>query len=142
MRILRNPKHPKTLAACLACLLCISVWHEVVSLDVSSKGKYTGVVIDKTVSVGRSSTHYLYINWDGIGLDSIIVHPITYKRAEKGDKFSAEYAYLPLIGAVGGAYVPRTGDFGLAFGFIGFFSKLFFMAILWVGFLLKDEPQD
>lgn len=105
-------------------LLCISFWHESVSLRVSEEGYYKGTVIDKTVSVGRSSTHYLYIDWDGIGLRSISVHPVTYKRSAIGERFSTQYGYMPIFGAAGSAYVPNTGEYSLALAMGGLLSKL------------------
>ena len=105
-------------------LLCISVWHEYVSIKVSTKGHYTGTVIEKAVSEGKSFTYYLYINWDGIGQQSIVVHPVTYKMARIGERFSTQLSYVPLLGAAGTAYVPDSREYGILFALAGVLSKL------------------
>lgn len=118
-----NQKSMLSILAIVA-LLCVSLWHEAISLRVSEEGYYKGTVIDKTVSVGRSSTHYLYIAWDGIGPRSISVHPMTYKRTVIGDRFSTQYGYMPIFGAAGSAYVPDTDEYSATFAITGFISKL------------------
>ncbi|MBL4753752.1 MAG: hypothetical protein JKY52_09205 [Flavobacteriales bacterium] len=118
-----NQKAALSILAIVA-LLCVSLWHEAISFRVSEEGYYKGTVIDKTVSVGRSSTHYLYIDWDGIGPRSISVHPVTYKRTAIGERFSAQYGYIPIFGAAGSAYVPDTDEYSATFASAGFISKL------------------
>lgn len=117
--------------------------HEYVSMKVSEPGYYKGVVVDKAASSGRrSSTHYLLIDWEGIGEQSIIVHPLTYKRASVGDFYSTQLGYTPFFGASGMAYVPRADEYGLGFGLAGFFAKIIaaflLVAFCWSKVFEKD----
>lgn len=105
-------------------LLGFGILHEIVSLKVSEKEYYKGTVVEKTVSIGRTATHYLYINWDGIGFDSIVVHPITYKMTEIGDRFSTQWHYTPVLGASGAAYTPNVTTSDIIFHVSGILSKL------------------
>lgn len=127
-------KNTKLLIVLLSVLLCYGVWHEIVSIKVSSDGYYSGTVIDKTVSVGRSSTYYLYVEWDGIGRDNITTHPVTYKRTSIGSKISTQYEYVPIFGAIGATYAPSNNEYSFAFAITGFFAKIsavFVAAIIW-----------
>lgn len=127
-------KNNKLLTILLIALLCYAVWHEVVSFKVSKEGYYSGTVVDKTVSVGRSSTYYLYVDWDGFGTSSVIAHPVTYKRTEVGSRISAEYMYTPFIGATGSAYVPYDNEYNEVFAATGVLSKIavaLIAVILW-----------
>ena len=121
---MKNLKNRALALSAFIALLGFGVWHEVVSLKISTEDYYNGTVVDKTVSVGRSSTHYLYIDWDNIGMRSIVVNPVTYKVTKVGDSFSTEYGYIPIFGAAGIAYVPDSGEYGVLFAITGFFSKL------------------
>ena len=67
-------------------LVCVSAWNIYESDRIS--GTYSGVVYEKAVSTGRSSTFYLYIDWGSDGYQSISVHPITYKLYSVGDRYS------------------------------------------------------
>lgn len=119
------------LGSLFVALLSFTIWHEVVSQRVSTAGYYQGIVVDKTVSMGiRSSTHYLYIDWDAIGLDSIAVHAVTYKRAKIGDRFSTQYSYSPILGATGAAYVPDSSEYTFCFGVVGIVARLLIMFIV------------
>ena len=114
----------------LACT-AIGAWHEYVSLKISEKGYYKGVIVEKATSGGRySSTHYLYIDWEGIGEQSIIVHPITFKRAAVGDFYSTQMGYFPIFGLSGTAYAPKTGENGVLFCLFGIFSKIISLFLL------------
>lgn len=105
--------------------------HEYVSMKVSEPGYYKGVIVDKTTDSGRrSSTHYLLIDWEGIGQQSIIVHPLTYKRASVGDFYSTQLGYSPIFGAGGMAYAPNTDEYPLGFGLAGFFAKIIALFLL------------
>jgi len=118
----------------LSVLLCYGAWHEIVSIRISSDGYYSGTVIDKTVSVGRMSTYYLYVDWDGIGRDDITTHPVTYKRTPIGSKISTQYGYIPIFGAAGSAYVPSDNEYSFSFAITGFFAKIaaiFVAVIIW-----------
>lgn len=121
----------KTLTTSLAflCFLCVGIWHEYVSIQISSKGYYKGTVIDKTPGGSSGSAHYLYVDWDGHGEQSIVVHPITHKRTQEGDRFETEYAYFPIIGAIGTAYVPATGEYGILLALAGMLSKALALGI-------------
>lgn len=99
-------------------------WQYSIDKRISEKGYYKGTVIDKTISTGRSSTHYLYIDWDGFGESSIVAHPVTYKRTLIGSRYSTEYSYSILFGAIGSAYVPDTGDRSFALALLGVFFKI------------------
>lgn len=107
----------------ISCLF-VGIWHEYVSLSISQTGYYKGVVVDKTTGGTGGSTNYLYVDWDGYGKSSIVVHPMTYKRTNIGDKFETQYEYMPMVGAIGTVRVPETGEYGILFALVGVIAKL------------------
>lgn len=112
-------------------LATYGAWHEVVSLRLSEPGYYQGSVIEKEVSIGKnSSTHYLLVDWDGIGNQAIVVNPITYKQTKIGDRYTAQASYTPFLGAYGMAYIPDSGELGMFFFATAVLAKLAAILIL------------
>lgn len=105
-------------------ILIFSSWHEYVSYKISEPGYYKGTILNKTLSGVRSQTHYFYVQWDGYGADTVVVHPMEYKRFNIGQRFETHYGYFPLVGATGMVYNPDTNEYSMIFGLLGFFSKL------------------
>ena len=108
-----------------ALLILITIKHEVVSFHVSQPGYYKGTVINKVTSIGRrSSTYFLYIDWDVGVKQRISVHTTTYGNYNTGDRYSTQFNYLPVFGAAGAAYVPNTGEYPFWLAIAGVLSKL------------------
>lgn len=119
----------------IVCLVSVAVWHEVWSIQ-ESKKIYKGVIIEKALSSGRSTTHYFYVDW-GPSAETIIVHPITYKLKDIGDEVKAKYSYTPILGLGGSAYAPSL-DVPITIRFMGFLSKIIIIfGVFW--FLLVRE---
>lgn len=118
--------------------LVYSIHFQMVAIEVSSPGYFKGEVIEKTVSVGRSSTHYLYVDWEGIGKQSVVVHPVTYKLVNRGDTYTTSPSYLPLLGASGWAYNPDTPEYSRLFVITGATASftVFFIILGFVGRLI------
>ncbi len=112
-----------------AVLVTAIVCHEIYTYNIyKNSDSARGVVIDKTYEIGRKSTYYLYIKWEGYGLRSMTVHPITYKRTGVGDAVVRDYSYTPIFGIRGGGNVPLNGlPENNPFGF---FIGLFKLAII------------
>ena len=129
--------------ALAAILFYIGVNHEMESIRLSQNGYYKGVVIDKTVSFGRSSTHYLYVDWGELGRKSIVVHPMTYKRTNIGDEFETSLSYTPILGAGGTAYAPvESTGYSIASSFFAVMSKIALMVMIFVFVYLRlTQPR-
>lgn len=84
-----------------------------------SKITHTGEVIEKAVSIGRSSTHYLMIDFKESGIDTIIVHPIDYKRTSVGESYTVRLS-CNFMFCAGAAYVPETDGMALSFSLFVF----------------------
>lgn len=107
-----------------------AVWHEAVSKKVSEPGYYKGTVVNKTVSVGRSSTHYLKVEWDKHGTQTVVVHPMTYAETEIGDRYSTQWNRVFMLGATGQAYVPNDPEYTVPKALLGFLCK--FALAVWL----------
>ena len=120
-------------------LLLIGSVHEYISCQISEKGFYKGSVIDKA----DSGTHYLYVNWDGIGAQTVVTDPMTYKRTYIGDRYETQYEYAPLLGAIGKVYNPSTHVPVFFLALLGVFSKIGVVVML-VNFVvaLRQKSVD
>lgn len=107
-------------------LLLIGSVHEYISCQISEKGFYKGTVIDKA----DSGTHYLYVNWDGIGAQTVVTHPMAFKRTNIGDRYETQYEYMPLLGAMGTVYNPSTAVPVFLLSLFGVFSKIAVVVML------------
>lgn len=90
-------KHYAVLFAIFGCIT-LAVWHEMFAWNVSTPGHYSGIVVDKTLDHG---TPLVLVDWPGIGQQSIVVSVFEYKRATAGRAWIMQYAYLPVLGAMG-----------------------------------------
>ena len=84
---------------------------EQISRKITTPGYYKGTVVEMAEDPGRNgSTYYLNVNWDGIGMDDIVVHPLTYNRTQIGDRISTQFVYSYWLGAIGTSTSPDTGE--------------------------------
>ena len=117
------------------------VWHEAVSKKVSEPGYYKGTVVNKTVAVGRSSTHYLKVEWEKHGTQTVVVHPMTYKETEIGDQYSTQWNRVFMLGAGGAAYVPNDPEYTLLKALIGLLCKTGLFGWFLVDLIIKRRKR-
>lgn len=114
-----------------------AVWHEAISNKVSEPGYYKGTVVNKTVSVGQSSTHYLKVEWEKHGTQTIVVHPMTYVEADIGDRYSTQWNRVFMFGATGQAYVPHDPEYTVPKALLGLLCK--FVLATWLLALYQES---
>lgn len=106
--------------------------------DYKAAGKeYTGVILEKAYSVGRSTTHYFEVDY-GHTTDVIVVHPLDYKKAEVGDMYTVRTKYTPFIGIGGTAYLPEHAiPFGTKMGLFLLFCEGILLAWILSGLIIR-----
>lgn len=97
----------------LLILLPVLILFDLRAKEVCVPGCCQGVVVERATSGGRFPIHYLLIEWDRVGEQTMVVSPADYKRAAIGDARSAEYQYYRVLGATGSAYVPYDPEYGV-----------------------------